>query len=149
MRLAAVLEDGSREGGEPPAAAAAAPPWDPGRGRSVPPGAARAAPRAPRVRPVDRGGLGERADADLVAAAPLVDGLSEQHELVGGQVRHESPEVVRSTIWICPIRPNAHPEGLSPNKDQGGRSGGFSVWLGSAWYSGPCGPRIITCYLNC
>lgn len=23
----------------------------------------------------------------------------------------------------CPIRPNAHPEGLSPNKDPGGRSG--------------------------
>ena len=30
-------------------------------------------------------------------------------------------------IWICPIRPNAHPEGLSPNKDPGGRSGKFSV----------------------
>ena len=29
---------------------------------------------------------------------------------------------------VGPIRPNAHPEGLSPNKDPGGRSGTFSVW---------------------
>lgn len=35
-------------------------------------------------------------------------------------------------IWICPIRLNAHMEGLSPNKDPGGRSGKFSVWLGRA-----------------
>ena len=36
------------------------------------------------------------------------------------------------SIWIFPIRPSAHPEGLSPNKDPGGRSGGFFVWLGRA-----------------
>ena len=38
-RLAAVLEDGAREGGEPPAAAAAAPPREAGRGGAVPLGA--------------------------------------------------------------------------------------------------------------
>lgn len=47
------------------------------------------------------------------------------------------------------IRPNAHPERLSPNKDPGERSGKFSVWLGRASHSGLSGPRIITCYLNC
>lgn len=137
-RLAAVLEDGARGGGEPPAAAAAAPPRDPGRCGPVPPGAASAARRALRVRPIGRGGLGERADAGLVAAAPLVDGLSEQQELVGGEARHERPEAVRSThIEICPIRPNAHPEGLSPNKDPGGRSGGFFVcWEGRSFSGG-------------
>ena len=35
-------------------------------------------------------------------------------------------------IWICPIRPNAHLEGLSSNKDPGGCSDKFSVWLGRA-----------------
>ena len=95
-RRAAVLEDGAREGVEPPAAAAAEPPRDAGGGGAVPPGAAGAARRAPRVRPIGRGGLGERADADLIAAAPLVNGFSEQQELVGGQTRHERPEGVRS-----------------------------------------------------
>ena len=77
-RLAAVLEDGAGGGVEPPAAAAAAPPGHPGRGGAVPPAAAGAALRASRVGSADRGGLGERADADLVAAVPLVDGFSEQ-----------------------------------------------------------------------
>ena len=132
-RLAAVLEGGAGEGGEPPAAAAAAPPRDPGSGGPVPPGAAGAAFRAPRVRSVGRRGPGARADADLLAAACLTDGFSEQQELVGGETRHERPEAVRSThIEICPIRPNAHPEELSPNKDPGGRSGKFSVWPGRA-----------------
>lgn len=116
-RLAASLEDGAGEGGEPSAAAAAAPPRDAGRS-----------------------GLGERADTDLVAAAPLADGFSEQQELVGGQAHHDRPKGVRSSLWICPIRPNAHPEGLSPNKDPGGRSGKFSVWLGREWHSGTLRP---------
>lgn len=48
--------------------------------------------------PADRPrGLGERAGADLIAAAPLVDGFSEQQELVGGEARHERPEGVRSS----------------------------------------------------
>ena len=93
--LAAVLEDGAGEGGEPPAAAAAAPPRDPSRGGPVPPGAARAA---------------FRAHADLVAAAPLVDGLSEQQELIGGQDRHECPEGVRSSHMGLP-HPHERPLG--------------------------------------
>ncbi len=32
-------------------------------------------------------------------------------------------------MWICPIGPNARPEGLSPNKDPGWHSGKFTVWL--------------------
>lgn len=39
-------------------------------------------------------GLGHRAHADLIAAAPLVDGLSKQQELVGGEARCERPEGV-------------------------------------------------------
>lgn len=72
----------------------------------------RAAPRAPRVRPIGRGGLGERADADLVAAAPLVDGLSEQRELVGGQARHERSEGVRSSHIDLSHPPERPPGGI-------------------------------------
>lgn len=110
--LSAVLEDGADEGGEPPAAGAASPSRDPGRGGPVPPGAARAATRALRVRPIGRGGLGKRADADLIAAAPLVDGFSEQHELVGGKARHERPEGVRSSHMDLSHPPERPPGGI-------------------------------------
>lgn len=119
VRLAAVLEDGAREGGEPPAAAAAAPPRDAGRGGPVPPGAAGAAFRASRVGPAGRGGLGERADADLVAAAPLVDGLSEQQELVGGQARHERSEGVRSSHIDLSHPPERPPGGIVAKQRSG------------------------------
>ena len=122
--LSAVLQDGAGEGVEPPAAGAAAPPRDAGRSGPVPPGAA---PRVPRVRLIGRGGLGERADPDLVAAAPLVDGLSEQQELVGVRLATSALKGLALPIWICPVCPNAHPEGLSPNKDPGGRLGKFTV----------------------
>lgn len=59
-RLAVVLKDGASEEGEQPAAAAA-PLRDAGGGRSVPPGATRAAFRTPRVRLVGCDGLGESA----------------------------------------------------------------------------------------
>lgn len=129
-RLAAVLEDCAREGGEPPAAASAARPRDPGHGGPVPPGAPGATIRAPRVRPVGRRGLDERADADLVAAAPLVDGFSEQQDSSAVRRTTSAIKGFALPIWICPIRPSAHPEGLSPNKDLGVRSGGFFVWMG-------------------
>ena len=119
VRLAAVLEDGAREGGEPPAAAAAAPPRDAGRGGPVPPGAAGASFRASRVGPAGRGGLGERADADLVAAAPLVDGLSEQQELVGGQARHERSEGVRSSHIDLSHPPERPPGGIVAKQRSG------------------------------
>lgn len=83
--LSAVLEDGAREGGEPPA-----------------------------------------------AAARLVDGFSVQQELIGGEARHEHPEGVCLSHMDLPHPPERPPEGLSPNKDPGGRSGKFSVWLGRA-----------------
>lgn len=76
-RLSAALEDGTREGVEPSAAAAAAPPRDASGGGAVPPGVA-AYWRALRVRPIGRGGLGERARADLLAAASLVYGFPER-----------------------------------------------------------------------
>lgn len=104
-RLAAVFQDGAGEGGEPPAAAAAAPPRDADGGGAVPPGAKRAVPWAPRFKPVGRGGLGERVHADLLAAAPLVDGFPEQQELVGGQARHERPEGIRSSHMDLPHPP--------------------------------------------
>ena len=118
-RLSSVPEDGAREGGEPPAAAAAEPPRDAGGGGAVPPGAAGAARRAPRVRPIGRGGLGERADADLIAAVPLVNGFSEQQELVGGQTRHERPEGVRSSHMDLSHPPERPPRGIVAKQRSG------------------------------
>lgn len=68
-----------------------------GRDRPVPSGAVRAALLVHRVRQISRGVLGGLADTDLIAAAPLVDGLSEQQELVGGEDRHKLPEGVLSS----------------------------------------------------
>lgn len=75
------------------------------------------APRAPHSEhpgsgPAGRGSLGERADPDLVAAAPLVDGFSEQEELVGGQARHELPEGVRSSHIGLSHPPECPPGGV-------------------------------------
>lgn len=117
--LSAVLEDGAGEGGEPPAAAAAATPRDDGGGGAVPPGAARAAFRAFRVRPIDRCGLVERADADLVAAAPLVEGFSEQQELFGGRARNECPEGVRSSRMDLSRPPERPPGGIVAKQRSG------------------------------
>lgn len=64
------------------------------------------------------------------AATSLVDGFSVQQELVGVEACHERPKGFAFPIWICPIRLNARPEGLSPNKDPGWHSGKFTVWLG-------------------
>lgn len=75
----------------------------------VPPGAAGA---APRVGPVGLGGLGERADTDLLAAAPLVDGFSEQQELDCGEARHERPEGVRSSHMDLSHPPERPPGGI-------------------------------------
>lgn len=118
-RFAAVREDGAGERGEPSAAAAAAPPRDAGRDEPVPPCAAVAAFRAPRVEPVGRGGLGESADADLVAAVPLVDGFSEQWELVGGQVRRERPKGVRSSHMDLSHPPERPPGGIVAKQRSG------------------------------
>lgn len=89
------------------------------RGRSVPPDAPGAALRAPRVRPVGRGGLGERAHADLFASAPFVDDLSEQQELVGGQARNECPEGVRSSRMDLSRSPERPPGGIVAKQRSG------------------------------
>lgn len=82
-----------------------------GRDRPVSLGAVRAALLVLRVRQISRGVLGELADTDLIAAAPLVDGLSEQQELVGGEDRHKLPEGVRSSHIDLPLAPDP-PEGF-------------------------------------
>lgn len=107
-QLAPALEDGALEEGEPPAAAAAAPFRYPGRGRPVPPDSARAAPRAPRLGPIGLGGLGELIYANLITAAPLVNGFSGQQELVGSEARHEFLEGVRSS-HMDPFHPPRAP----------------------------------------
>ena len=109
--LSAVLEDGAGEGGEPPAAGAASPSRDPGRGGPVPPGAARAALRAFRVRPIGRGGF--------VATATHIRGLSEQQELVGDEARHEYPEGV-STSHIELSHLQVRPSGGIGDKQRSG-----------------------------
>lgn len=47
-----------------------------------------------------------------------------------GRPATSAPKGFAFPIWICPIRLNARPEGLSPNKDPGWPSGKFTVWLG-------------------
>ena len=43
--------------------------------------------------------------AGAIAAAPLINGLSEQLELFGRQTRHDPPpKGFALPIWICPIR---------------------------------------------
>lgn len=131
-RLSAVLEDGPGEGVESPAAAAAAPPRYSCCGGPVPSGALGAALRAPRVRPVCRG-----ATASVPTPTSLRQCLSPTASLNSRNSSAVRPATsalkgFALSIWIFPIRPSAHPEGLSPNKDPGGRSGGFFVWLGRA-----------------
>lgn len=142
-RLSAVLEDGAREGVEPPAAAAAAPPRDAGGGGAVPPGAASAAPRAFRFRTIGRCGLGERDDADLIAAAPLVDGYSEQQELVCGEARHERSEGVRSSHMDL-SHPTERPSGGIVAKQRSGWALGLILFLGgkSMASGGLTAPRL-------
>lgn len=110
---------------EPPAAAAAAPPRDAGGGGAVPPGAAT---RALRVRPIGRGGLGERAHTDLLAAAPLVYGFPERQELLGGEARHERPEGVRSSHMDLSHPPERPPGGIVA-KQRSGRALGQILCL--------------------
>ncbi len=69
-----------------------------------------AAPQAPRIQAIGRGGLDERSGTDLIAAASLVDGFSEQQELVDGKARHERPEGVLSS-HLDLSRPSEHPSG--------------------------------------
>ena len=139
-RLAAALEDVAREGGEPPAAGAAAPSRDAGGGGAVPPGAAGAAPRALRLGSIGLRGLGQRAHANLIATASLVDGFSEQQELVGGEARLKRPEGVRSSHMDLSHPPERQPGGIGAKQRFGRCSGKFFVWLGRAWHSGALRP---------
>ena len=86
---------------------------------AIPPGAARAAPRTFRVRPLGSCGLGERTGADLIAAAPLVNDFSEQWKFAGGEARHERPKGVRSSHIDLP-RPPERPLGGIVTKQRSG-----------------------------
>ena len=108
-----------------PSAAAAAPPRDAGSDGAVPPGVA---PRTFRVRQIGRGGLGERAHTDLLAAAPLVYGFPERQELLGGEARHERPEGVRSSHMDLSHPPERPPGGIVA-KQRSGRALGQILCL--------------------
>lgn len=141
-RLAAALEDGAREGGEPPAAGAAAPSRDAGGGGAVPPGAAGAAPRALRFRSIGPRGFGQRAHADLIAAASLVDGFSEQQELVGGEVRHKRPEGVRSSHMDLSHPPERPSGGIVAKQRSGWALGQILCLAGKSMaFGGPAPPN--------
>lgn len=93
-------------------------------------------------------GAGEGGEAPP-AAARLVDGLSVQQDLVGSQARHEHPEGIRSSHTDL-----SHPPRTPTRRDcrqtkirVGARANSL---FGSEGHSirVPCGPRIITCYLN-
>ena len=94
-------------------------------GGAVPPGAAT---RALRVRPIGRGGLGERAHTDLLAAVPLVYGFPEQQELLGGEARHERPEGVHSSHMDLSHPPERPPGGIVA-KQRSGRALGQILCL--------------------
>lgn len=103
---------------------------------------ARAAPRALRVRPISRGGLDERAGAGLVAAAPLVDGFSEQLEVVGGEARNERPEGVRSSHMDLPHPPERPPGGIVAKQRSGWALGQILHLAGkSIAFGGPAVPE--------
>ena len=141
VRLAAVLEDGAREGGEPPAAAAAAPPRDAGRGGHP----SLQVPRAPHSGHPGSGRQAAAASASVPTPTSSLQRLSSTASLssrssLAVRPATSAPKGFALPISICPIRPNAHPEGLSPNKDPGGRSAKFSVWLERAWHSGALRP---------
>ena len=148
-RLTAVLEDGAGEGGEPPVAAAAAPSGHPGSGEAVPTAAAGAAPRVFRVRPIGRCGLGERADVDLVATAPLVDGLSELQELVDGQARHERSKGVRFSHIDLSHPPERPSRGIVTKQRSGWAHGQILCLAGKSMASGALRPPDAMHYQNC
>ena len=130
-RLLAVLEDGPRERGEPRAAPRAAPPAHARRLEPVPPGRRLPAGRARGVRAVQLGGLGERPEAGLLPEPSLGNGGRQQVELAGGQAVDEPRVGVRALHGgVFPSARTPTRRELSPNKDPGGRSGTFSVWLG-------------------
>ena len=86
---------------------------------AVPPDAARAEPRAFRVRPIGRCGPGERAEADLIVVAPHVNGFSEQRGLVGGEARHERLKVTLSSHMDLPHPPERPPGGIVAKQRSG------------------------------
>lgn len=131
-RLSAVLEDGPGEGVESPAAAAAA--------HLGTPAAVDLSLQAPSAPHSGHPGSGQYAAA-ATASVPTPTSLRQCLSPTASLSSRNSSAVRPATsalkgfalsIWIFPIRPSAHPEGLSPNKDPGGRSGGFFVWLGRA-----------------
>ena len=70
-------------------------------------------------RAAGRSGLGERVDADLVAAAPLADVFSEQQELVGGHAHHDHPKGSRSSHMDLPHPPERPPGGIVAKQRSG------------------------------
>lgn len=93
-------------------------------------------------------GAGGGVEPPAAGAAGAISGPRPRWARLSGRRTPGTPKGFVLPIWICHIRRGAHPEGLSPNKDPGGRPGEFSVWLGRAWHSKPCGLRIIVCSSN-
>ena len=114
------LKHRAGERGEPGPAGAAAPALDPSGGPPVPEGRGRAAGGAGGVGAVEVGGLGEGAEAVLLAAAPLVDGPADELEVPLVELRDGVREGAVSVHLGVPVRSGAHPAGLSPNKSRVG-----------------------------
>ena len=108
------------ERGEPGPAGAAAPALDPSGGPPVPEGRGRAAGGAGGGGTVEVGGLGEGAEAVLLAAAPLADGPAEELEVPPVERRDGVREGAVSVHLGVPVRSGAHLPGLSPNKSRVG-----------------------------
>ena len=75
--------------------------------------------QAPRVRPIGRGGFGERADADLFAAAPDRRRLLRSAGARGGQARHERPEGIRYSHMDLSHPPERPPGGIVAKQRSG------------------------------
>lgn len=144
-----MLENVTREEVNPPVAAAAVPSRYLGRDRPVPLGVVHAALLVLRVRQISHGVLGELADTDLIAAAPLVIGLSEQQELVSGEDHHKLPEGVLSSHIDLSHAPDP-PKGFITKHRFVWALGQILYLAGKSMaFGGPFGPRIIICYLSC
>lgn len=117
---------------------AATPALDPSGGPSVPEGRGRAAGGAGGVGAVKVGGLGEGAEAVLLAAAPLVDGPAEELEVLLVERRDGVREGAVSVHLGVPARSGAHPAGLSPNKSRVGPAANSRL-AGTGWHGAPGG----------
>lgn len=114
------------ERGEPGPAGAAAPALDPSGGPPVPEGRGRAAGGAGGGGTVEVGGLGEGAEAVLLAAAPLADGPAEELEVPPRRAPRRRPRRRCVGSSGCSRPQRGPPAGIVAKQEPGGLRCKFS-----------------------